>query len=92
MAGGSIWADSQTSLVVTYTPVNKVEDKSHPQVFPTCAVTRAQACLKKNTLEEKKEEKVPLNVVLPLLVFPFSVSRSGLIQKQQNDPTLVEVF
>lgn len=58
LAGGSIWADSQTSLVVTYTPsVNKVEDKSHPQVFPACAVTRAQACLKKIHWKRKRRKK-----------------------------------
>lgn len=95
LAGGRIWADSQPSGVVTHTPsVNKaeIEDKGYPQVFPVCAVTRAQACMNKNKLEEKKEEKVPLNVALPLPAFPFSVSRSDLIQEQQNDPTLCEVF
>lgn len=62
------------------------------RVFPAYAVARAQACLNKNKLEGKKEEKVPLNVVLPLPAFIFSVSCSDLIQEQQNYPTLFEVF
>lgn len=89
VAGTYIWAGSQPFVV---THAHEIEDKVDPQIFPACAVTRAQACLNKNEVEVKKEEKVPLIAVLPLPAFPFSVSRSDFIQEQQNDPNLFEVF
>ena len=81
-------------MVTCYPSVDKaeVEDKDHPQVFPACAVTRAQASSDKNQVEDKRVKKPALNVVLPLPAFPFSVSRTDLIQEQQEDPTLTELF
>ncbi len=82
-------SQSPPSPVVTCFPsVNKVEVEvsPHQQVFPACAVTRIQI-LNKNRQETKEEKRVP-NVQFPLPAFPFSVSRTDLLQEQQDDPSL----
>ncbi len=44
LTGGQIWADSGPSPVITCSPsVDEVEEKDYSQIFPACAVTRAQA-------------------------------------------------
>ena len=83
---------SSPSPVVTSSPAEgqvKVECDDYEQIFPVCAVTRSQTLVKNDLLV--KEKNVP-HVQFPLPAFPFSVSKAELVQEQQGDAALTELF
>lgn len=82
---------SVPSPVVTPSPAVgsvDVECDDHPPISLVCAVTRSQTL---NKVDVMRKDKNVSHVQFPLPAFPFSVSRSGLIEEQQRDPTLAEL-
>ena len=84
--------ESPPSLVVTSSPAVgqvEVECDDYKQNFPVCVVTRSQTLNKNDLVVKEKNEP---HVQFPLPAFPFSVSKAELVQEQQMDPTLTELF
>lgn len=89
LTDGQVSEEAPPSPVVTCSVPDEVEEKGHQQVFPACAVTRAQTVVGNNKVVTKEMKTAP-NVQFPLPSFPFSLSCADLIQEQQVDPALLE--
>ncbi|XP_039514899.1 uncharacterized protein LOC120469791 [Pimephales promelas] len=90
LTGGRVWADAAPSPVVTPSHVSdqKVNDSS--EGISACVVTRAMV---KSDVEASSEGGGGDELVAPSLSdFPLSVSVSELLQEQQSDPSLKEMF
>lgn len=97
LAGGRVWRDVPPPPIVTDSPSSLLEqvdvDKQFPDVFVTCAVTRAMS---KNVVENQDKEPRQIRdrrKVFPnlSLLFP-TVSRQELVVAQREDPSLKEMF
>jgi len=90
LTGGRVWADAVPSPVVTPSHVSdqKVNDSS--EGISACVVTRAMV---KSDVEASSEGGGGDELVAPSLSdFPLSMSVSELLQEQQSDPSLKEMF
>lgn len=86
MAGGRVWVDESSLLVVSDTPTSTSSlDESaqqYPEVFVACAVTRSPIL---GWVEEKPREAEQL---FSLSNYPMTVSRDELSKEQQSNEML----
>lgn len=90
LAGGAVWANVTSPPVVTSRPVLSAEgDESglkYPEVFPVCAVTRAQSRAATSNPPASVGKEAECVVSLPDL--PPSVPREEWVKSQRADPSL----
>ncbi len=67
-------------------------ERDFPEGFPACAVTRAMATAKVESVSRSVRESVSEKFSLPLSDFPVSLSHSDLVAEQQADSTLKDLF
>ncbi|XP_013856451.1 uncharacterized protein LOC106512364 [Austrofundulus limnaeus] len=95
LAGGRVWRDVAPPPVVRVSPSVSVLDvcaQDFPDVFPSCAVTRAitRSLAGKDVESGKPDSTLHKSVVLPTLPIPLSCSE--LISAQQEDTNLTALF
>ncbi|KAF0047719.1 hypothetical protein F2P81_001352 [Scophthalmus maximus] len=86
LAGGQVWSDTPPSPVVALRSVDAV---ALPEVLSVCAVKRAIG--RSELLADKRRGEVDVEVP-SLSDFPLSVSHTELLQEQQSDPSLKNIF
>uniref|UniRef100_A0AAQ4RE84 Gypsy retrotransposon integrase-like protein 1 n=1 Tax=Gasterosteus aculeatus aculeatus TaxID=481459 RepID=A0AAQ4RE84_GASAC len=89
LAGGAVWPSVPPSPVVApeLMVIAGPDDcgQRYPDVFPACAVTRAQRA---KTVSDIGGEQSETKVVIPLPDLPPSVPRLEWVESQQVDPSL----
>ncbi|XP_045930718.1 uncharacterized protein LOC123986486 [Micropterus dolomieu] len=93
LAGGAVWADGPPSPVVVFKPLTSDDygesGRSFPEVFPACAVTRAQSRVAAPGAPEPSVD-VECGITFPTL--PPSVSRDDWVKSQQTDQSLLSLL
>lgn len=90
LAGSKVWADGKPNIFKReLAPVGETPDCSSvpPEVFPSCAITRAASRL-------KEVESKPENLELPskLQIEQLTSSREVLVAQQKSDESLADLF
>lgn len=90
LAGSKVWADGKPNIFkreLQEPPAGDSLDDSSvsPDVFPSCAITRAAS-------RRKDEESQPENLELPVKLQIEPLSKDVLISEQMSDKTLADLF
>ncbi len=97
-AGGRVWADTPPSPVVSSVPLVRKQpdknEKSFPEIFTACAVTRSMT---RNNLEAVSEHVAGNDEASDVLVFslsdaPLSILQEELKVEQRVDTSLKGLF
>ncbi|XP_054882238.1 uncharacterized protein LOC129356701 [Poeciliopsis prolifica] len=95
IAGGKVWPDKPESPVIVSVPLVSSgpdeNEKSHPEVFQACAVTRAM----KASSDDHQDENFGKDTQTSSFCWsniPLSISQSDLGQEQRSDPTIQHLF
>ncbi|XP_043964972.1 uncharacterized protein LOC122826755 [Gambusia affinis] len=95
IAGGKVWPDQPESPVVVSVPLISSgpdeNEKSHPEVFQACAITRAMKASSDAHQDEDFEKDKQMSSFC-LSDVPLSISQSDLEQEQRSDHTIQHLF
>ncbi|XP_014893175.1 uncharacterized protein LOC106950677 isoform X2 [Poecilia latipinna] len=95
IAGGKVWPDQPEAPVGVSVPLISSgpddNEKSHPDIFQACAVTRAMKASSHVHQDEDfgKDKQISSSCLSNI---PLSISQNDLGQEQRSDPTIQHLF